>query len=199
TGFFLDQRANRQRVARLAAGKRVLNVFGYTGGFSLAAALQGAARTTTVDLSAPALEDAKAHFERNGLSASAHEFIPADAFDYLGGIAARPGGAPFEVAVCDPPSFAHRRKDLGRAKAAYARLFGALLRGMPDHATVVLASCSSHVSRSTFLEIVGESALAAGVSLVLGEVCGADVDHPTLPGFPQGEYLKCVYATVSRD
>lgn len=190
TGFFLDQRANRARVAALCPGRRVLNLFGYTGGFSLAAALRGAAMTTTVDLAAPAIEQARRHFELNGLYPQAHQFEVADVFDYLERFERH--SAPFEVAVCDPPSFAHKRRDVPRARAAYVRLFAKLLEVMPLGAAVALASCSSHIGRDDFLEICAEAAEQAGVALVLMGVHGADVDHPILPGFPEGDYLQCV-------
>ena len=172
----------------------MLNLFGYTGGFSLAAAMRGAARTTTVDLASPAIEQARRHFEINGLPARAHEFIAQDAFDYLERFA--PASAPFEVAVCDPPSFAHKRRDVPRAKAAYIRLFSSLLQAMPTGSVVALASCSSHIGRDDFIEIVRQAARESRVALVISGVYGADVDHPILPGFLDGDYLQCVLATI---
>jgi 23S rRNA (cytosine1962-C5)-methyltransferase len=197
TGFFLDQRENRARVASLCAGKRMLNLFGYTGGFSLFAALEGAAQTTTVDLAAPAIEAARRHFERNGLDPSAHDFVAQDVFRYLERFEAQ--RAPFEVAVCDPPSFAHKRRDLERARDAYIKLFGALLVVMPTHSTVALASCSSHIQRAMFAELIAEAASQAGCSLVLTGLHGAASDHPVLPGFPEGDYLQCFIGTIARD
>lgn len=197
TGFFLDQRANRQHIAQLSRGRRMLNLFGYTGGFSVAAATAGAARTTTVDLAEPAIRLAERHFEMNQLHPAAHEFIVSDVFDYLERF--EPGRAPFEVAVCDPPSFAHRRKDVGRASGAYTRLFARLLEVMPANSTVALASCSSHINRQHFLQLTADAARQAGCALVLTGIFGAGDDHPVLPGFPDGEYLQCVVGTVSRD
>lgn len=193
TGFFLDQRANRARVARHSAGRRVLNLFGYTGGFSVAAAMHGAAMTTTVDLASPAIEAARRHFELNGLPPQAHAFEVADVFDYLERF--DPHSAPFEVAICDPPSFAHRRRDVPRAEEAYLRLFGRLLEVMPRGARVALSSCSSHIGRDDFLDICARAAQQAGASLVLDGIWGADLDHPILPGFPEGDYLQCVIGT----
>lgn len=197
TGFFLDQRANRQRVAAMAAGRRVLNLFGYTGGFSLAAALAGASRTTTVDLAQPAVDTARRHFSLNGLAPEAHEFVAADVFDYLGQFG--PGRAPFELAICDPPSFAHKRQDLPQASRAYLRLFAMLLKAMPTNSTVALASCSSHIDRTLFLELVANAAQEADCRLVLHGVWGADVDHPFLPGFVEGDYLQFALGSVVRD
>ena len=196
TGFFLDQRENRARVARLSPGKRVLNLFGYTGGFSLAAALAGAARTTTVDLAAPALEMAKENFRLNGLEPLAHEFVAKDVFEFLEAYKGKV--APFDVAVCDPPSFVHKRRDLPRATDAYIRLFGALLEAMASGSTVALASCSSHIHRDDFVDILARAAHLGGCQLVMQGVFGADLDHPTLPAFPEGDYLQCVIASVTK-
>lgn len=193
TGFFLDQRANRARLGALSAGRRVLNLFGYTGGFSLAAAAAGAAATTTVDLAAPAIAQAMRHFELNGLAGPQHEGVVSDVFAYLERFEA--GKAPFEVVICDPPSFAHKRRDLARARGAYVRLFAKVLEVMPVHSVIALASCSSHVDRVIFGQIVAEAQAAAGVELVLSGVWGADVDHPFLAGFPEGDYLQCAIGT----
>jgi 23S rRNA (cytosine1962-C5)-methyltransferase len=197
TGFFLDQRENRQRIARLARGKRLLNLFGYTGGFSVAAALQGASHTTTVDLAGPAIKMAEQHFTMNGLSPKDHTFVVADVFDYLEQLPDE--RAPFEVAVCDPPSFAHKRRDVERARAAYIRLFAAVLRVMPSQSVVALCSCSSHIHRAMFLELVAEAAAEASCSLVLTGIHGAGEDHPVLPGFPEGDYLQCVIGSIARE
>ncbi|WP_164856061.1 class I SAM-dependent rRNA methyltransferase [Lujinxingia sediminis] len=197
TGFFLDQRANRRRLAELCVGRRLLNLFGYTGAFSLAAAARGAARTTTVDLAAPAIADARRNFERNHIPAPAHGFEACDAFEYLEQFDAE--RAPFEVAVCDPPSFAHRHSDVPRATEAYTRIFQKLIEVMPTGATIALASCSSHIDRGRFLNIVSAASQRAGAELVLTGTFGADVDHPTLAAFPEGDYLQFSVGTLCRD
>lgn len=197
TGFFLDQRANRQRLAEVSRGKRLLNLFGYSGAFSVAAAVQGAARTTTVDLAKPALADAERHFELNGLYPAAHEFVAADVFDYLEEYWT--GKAPFDVVVCDPPSFAHRKDDLGRATQAYVRLFAKVLDVMPSGSRVALASCSSHVSRERFVDLVIRAAKEAGVAYVMQGIWSADIDHTTLAAFPEGDYLQFALGCIYRD
>lgn len=198
TGFFLDQRANRQRVASVCTGRRMMNLFGYTGGFSIMAAWAGASHTTTIDLAAPAIETARYHFSSNGLPTQGmHEFVVADVFDYLDQFA--PYSAPFEVAVCDPPSFAHKRKDLERAQAAYVRLFAKLMRVMPERSTLALCSCSSHINQRRFMDIIAQAALEAGRVFVVSGSYGADVDHPTLPVFVEGDYLQCVIGTLLDD
>lgn len=197
TGFFLDQRANRQRLAEVSRGKRLLNLFGYSGAFSVAAAMQGAARTTTVDIAKPALADAKRHFELNQLFPEAHEFVASDVFDYLEEYWT--GKAPFDVVVCDPPSFAHRKDDLGRATQAYIRLFSKVFDVMPNGSRVALASCSSHISRERFVDLVIRAARDAGVSYVMQGLWGADVDHTVLAPFPEGDYLQFSLGSIYRD
>ena len=197
TGFFLDQRDNRARVAERSAGRRVLNLFGYTGGFSVAAAASGAAFTTTVDLAEPALEDARRNFELNGIPAAAHGFEKADVFDFLEQFTA--GAAPYDVLVCDPPSFAHRAADVGRATDAYVRLFARTLEVAHDGAVVALASCSSQIDRARFLELLRRSAEEADVAYVLSGIHGAADDHPWLPAFPEADYLQFALGTVHRD
>lgn len=194
TGFFLDQRANRARLAEVSKGRRLLNLFGYTGAFSLAAAAAGAARTTTVDLAKPAIKAAERHFEINGLVPQAHEFVASDVFDYLEQF--QTGRAPFDVVVCDPPSFAHRRSDLERATLAYVRLFSKVFEVMPSGSHVALASCSSHIHGEHFRRIVADAAAEAQVSYVMQGIWGADVDHPILASFPEGDYLQFSLGTL---
>ncbi len=190
TGFFLDQRTNRQHLAELSQGRRLLNLFGYNGGFSIVAACNGAAKTTTVDLAKPALKDARRIFELNGIPAAAHDFEAADVFDYLNQFGA--GKAPFDVVVCDPPSFAHKRGDLQRATESYINLFGRVMEVMPSGSKVALASCSSHIDRTRFLDIVAQASARVSRPYVMYGLWGAALDHSVLPGFPQGDYLQFV-------
>ena len=194
TGFFLDQRANRQRIALASVGRRVVNLFGYTGGFSIASAMKGAARTTTVDLADPAIAMARRHFEINGISPKAHAFVTSDVMAYLERF--DPASAPFEVAVCDPPSYAHKRRDIARAREGYIKLFAKVMEVMPTGSTVALCSCSSHITREEFIDLVAQAAQRAHVAIVLSGVWGADVDHPTLAAFPEGDYLQCAIGTI---
>ncbi len=197
TGFFLDQRDNRARLATVSAGRRVLNLFGYTGGFSVAAAGAGAARTTTVDLAGPALEDAKRNFELNQIPWQAHVFEKVDVFDFLEQFTS--GAAPFDVIVCDPPSFAHKRSDVPRATDAYVRLFSRTLDVAHDGAVVALASCSSQIDRARFESIITQAAQQADVSYVMNGIWGAATDHVWPAGFPEADYLQFAMGTVHRD
>ena len=197
TGFFLDQRDNRARVAELARGRRLLNLFGYTGGFSVLAAARGAAYTVTVDLAAPALEDARRNFELNQIPAPAHGFEKADVFDYLDAFGT--GAAPFDVLVCDPPSFAHRADDVAKASEAYVRLFAKTLDVARDGAVVALASCSSQIDQARFIKLAAAAAERAALSYVVTGLYGAADDHPWPAAFPEGDYLQLSLGTIARD
>jgi 23S rRNA (cytosine1962-C5)-methyltransferase len=120
TGLFLDQRPNRKKIGELAAGARVLNLFAYTGGFSVAAALGGAERVTSVDLARPAIDAARRNFARSGAPPEAHEFVAADCRAFLA--QARAGGRSWELVICDPPSFAPSERAKPAALAAYRAL-----------------------------------------------------------------------------
>jgi 23S rRNA (cytosine1962-C5)-methyltransferase len=187
-GLFLDQRDNRQRVRELARGRSVLNLFGYTGGFSVYAAAGGATRTTTVDLAAPAVEAARRNFARNGLPLSDARFVAGDAFAYLEQ-AARAGEL-YDVVISDPPSFAPSARALPRALAAYRRLHRLAAGVTAPGGLLVAASCSSHVGREAFVRTVDEGAAQAGRRFTLEGLHGAGPDHPTLRAFPEGDYLK---------
>jgi 23S rRNA (cytosine1962-C5)-methyltransferase len=187
TGFFLDQRANRTRVAALAAGGEVLNLFSYTGGFSVRAGLAGATRVTSVDLAAPAIAAADAHWRANGLDATRHQPVVADAFAFLADAAAR--GRAWDVCIVDPPSFASSEAARPQALAAYLRLNRLALTVTRPGGLLVAASCSSHVHEDDLRAIVAEAGRAGDRDVRVVEVRGADADHPTLPGFPEGRYL----------
>jgi 23S rRNA (cytosine1962-C5)-methyltransferase len=193
-GLFLDQRENRLRVAKLAGGNRVLNLFGYTGGFSLHAAIAGAAHTDTVDIARPAIEAAKRNFELNGLPLANAGFYAEDAFAFLEDAGRR--RETWDIVISDPPSFAPRKDAVPAALTAYTRLhrLGALVTA--PHGLLCAASCSSHVTRDAFLRAVAEGVRAAGRRWTLLEVHGAAFDHPTLEAFPEGEYLKFAIGRV---
>jgi 23S rRNA (cytosine1962-C5)-methyltransferase len=187
TGAFLDQRDNRRRVGELARGRRVLNLFSYAGGFSLHAALGGATHVTSVDVASAAHATAQATFRAAGVDPSAHAFITADVRSFLDG--ARGRGERWDLVVSDPPSFAPSEKALPRALAAYRTLHGACASVLSDGGVFCASSCSSHVDAATFLSTLDDAALG-GFRATLLELRGAGPDHPTLPGFPEGRYLK---------
>lgn len=195
TGFFLDQRANRARVAQLARGARVLNLCSYSGGFSVQAGLGGAAHVTSVDLAAPAIEDATRHWRENGLAAEAHTGVVADAFDFLE--LARSKRDRWDLVIADPPSFAPSEAARPRALAAYERLARLSLGATARAGVLVFASCSSHVTEADLRGVLASASTAhAERDLRIVEARGAAADHPTIPGFPEGRYLKLLIAAV---
>lgn len=193
TGAFLDQRENRRRVGaiverRKAAGRgaRVLNLFSYTGGFSLHAALRGGI-VTSVDIAAQAHATAQESFRLAGVDPAAHTFAAADAFAFLE--RARSRGERWDVVVSDPPSFAPSEKAKPRAISAYRALHRACAAVLADGGTFVAASCSSHVSLEDLAHTLDDAALGRS-DLRLLELYGPPPDHPTLPAFFEGRYLK---------
>jgi 23S rRNA (cytosine1962-C5)-methyltransferase len=183
TGFFLDQRENRRLIRRHAAGATVLNVFSYTGGFSLHALLGGAARVTSVDLAAPAMRGLEQNLALSELPRAAHEAVVADAFELLARAAAQ--GRRWELVIVDPPSFAPSERARPAALTAYRKLAAAALAVVEPGGRFALASCSSHVTEQDLLETVTGIA-----SLRARAITGAASDHPVLPAFPEGRYLK---------
>jgi len=193
TGFFLDQRDNRRSVRRHAAGATVLNVFSYTGGFSLHAALGGATHVTSVDLAAPAIAGISRNLALTGLSPAGHEGVTADAFDFFA--RSRQRGRTWDLVIVDPPSFAPSEKARPAALAAYRKLVGAALGVTAPGGRFALASCSSHVTEADLLQIAAAS--PPGISpLRLRLAGGAGSDHPVLPAFPEGRYLKFLFFDV---
>lgn len=183
TGFFLDQRDNRRVIRRHAAGQTVLNLFSYTGGFSLHAALGGATRVTSVDIAPPAIAGLRRNATLSGLPAEAHEGVAADAFDFLARAARQQRR--WDLVIVDPPSFAPSERAKPAALAAYRKLAAAALAVTAPTGRFALASCSSHVTEADLLD-----QLATLAPLRLRAVAGAASDHPVLPAFPEGRYLK---------
>lgn len=195
TGLFLDQRDNRRRIGALADGADVLNLFGYTGGFSIFAGLGGARSVVTVDSAKPAAEAAVRNWRRNELPEAAHEVVCGDVFDYLERCAVL--GRRFGLVVCDPPSFVSSARARQPGLAAYERL-NALAIGVVEPGGLLLtASCSSHVSAQDLRSTVASAAADTGRwARVVGEWGGA-VDHPTRVGFPEGRYLSALLVELS--
>jgi 23S rRNA (cytosine1962-C5)-methyltransferase len=187
TGFFLDQRPNRDVVAGLAAGRRVLNLFSYSGGFSIAAARGGAAHVVSVDSSAPALALGEAAWASNGLDAAVGSFIRADVFAYLRDAGDLP--AP-DLVVLDPPPFARRRTDRERARAGYKDVNLRALRVAAPDALVMTFSCSQHVAVDEWESAVAAAAMDAGRTCQSLARLGPGIDHPQALAHPEGRYLK---------
>ncbi|RMG69426.1 MAG: class I SAM-dependent rRNA methyltransferase [Bacteroidetes bacterium] len=185
TGFFLDQRENRARLAHYARGHKVLNTFCYTGGFSIAALQGGAALVHSVDSSRPAIERTRAHVLHNFGPEAAHEAFATDAFDFL----AKPP-AEYDLVVLDPPAFAKHRKVLDRARKGYRRLNRAALEMLPPGGILFTFSCSQVMTRDLFREAVFTAAAQAGRRVRILEQLSQPADHPVSIYHPEGEYLK---------
>jgi 23S rRNA (cytosine1962-C5)-methyltransferase len=185
TGFFLDQRETRARVRRLAAGRRVLNAFAYTGAIGIAAGLGGAAEVVSVDTSRPALTLAEAAWAANGLAPGAARFEVADVFDYLRATAER-----YDLIVLDPPPFVRRRRDLEPGLRGYKDVNLQALRHLAPGGWMLTSSCSQHLSRAAFREVVAAAAADAARPVAVAAEWGHPADHPVALAHPEGEYLK---------
>jgi 23S rRNA (cytosine1962-C5)-methyltransferase len=188
TGMFLDQRDNRDLVRSLAKGRRSLNMFCYTGGFSVAAALGGASQVTSVDSDADAIALCRENFALNGIDPAQHQFEATDAFDLLARYKAE--NLKFDLIVLDPPAFAKSQRTVEAALDGYASLNRAALALLSPGGILCTASCSARVSAEEFFTAVKEAAFKARVDLQLVHQRYQPPDHPTLAQFPQGRYLK---------
>ena len=193
TGFYLDQRANRQAVAGYASGRRVLDLFCYTGGFGIAAAVQGgAASVLGIDGSRTAIDLARRNAEANG--ATSARFEVADVFDTLESL--RGLGETFGLVICDPPKFARHPRDVEDAVRGYLRLNRAALHVLDPGGILVTCSCSGLIDRGMFNDILGQVAELSGRSIQLLDQRGQAADHPVAASCLETEYLKCVIARV---
>lgn len=185
TGFFLDQRENRQAIVRYAKGRSLANCFSYTGGFSVYAA-SVAKRVVSVDISKPAMEFCRRNFRLNGHPVSEGDFLAQDVFDFLKDMA--PGA--FDFIILDPPSFAKNKKQLTNAIKAYITINSKALEKLPEGGILVSSSCTSHVDQSTFIKILHQSSVNARCTLKVLESREQPFDHPYNLSFPEGRYLK---------
>jgi len=188
TGFFLDQRDNRQRVRALAMGREVLDGFCYTGGFALAALAGGAKRVLALESSAPALAVARDNLAANQLDAARAEFVKADVFVHLRGL--RDRGARFGLVILDPPKFAPTAAQAKNAARAYKDINLLAFKLLAPGGMLATFSCSGGVSAEMFQSIVAGAAVDAGVAGKILERFGAAADHPVALEFPEGDYLK---------
>ena len=194
TGLFLDQRESRWRVREIARGLRVLNLYGYTGGFSVAAGVGGASRVLTVDVAPGAIELARETWAANALDAARHEAVAADVPEFLARETKR--RARYDLVVADPPSFAPREDAVEGALKSYRALHASALALVAPGGWYLAGSCSSHVDQARFTETLLEGAHRAKRVLQVVDRWGAPPDHPRLLAFPEGDYLKNVLARV---
>ena len=194
TGFYLDQRENRRAAAAYMKGRRVLDLFCYTGGFALAAAkLGGAKEVLGIDGSKKAIAQAEANAALNQLTNC--KFEVADAFKTLGRLQGE--GTRFDAVVLDPPKFARNRSTVNSALMAYHRVNRQAVDLLEPGGILVTNSCSGSVSREDFLLMLSGVAQKSGRDLQILEVRGAAADHPVSATCLETEYLKCVICRVS--
>lgn len=187
TGFFLDQRDNRAVIEQMSKGLRVLNLFSFNGGFSVAAGRGGASDVTSVDIAGPAIEVAEQHWQLNDLQ-QPHAGFATDCFVFLEEAIAN--GEQWDLVICDPPSFAPSEKARDRALTAYSRLAQLSARVTASNGLLALASCSSHVDSTAFAIANLEGLGRARRKATLINERGLPLDHPTPFAMPEMRYLK---------
>jgi 23S rRNA (cytosine1962-C5)-methyltransferase len=192
TGFYLDQRDNRQAVARLAAGRRMLDAFCYTGGFGLHAIRQGASEVIGVDVSEPALELARENARLNELANIS--FYRADAFSHLQHLVE--AKERFGLIVLDPPKFARARNALEEAMRGYHRLQRLVLRLLEPDGILVTCCCSGLITLSMLEGLLAQLAVEERRDIQILDRRGQGADHPVLATCPESNYLKCLVSRV---
>lgn len=194
TGFYLDQRENRARLACYAGGCSVLNAFAYTGGFAVYAACAGASQVTNVECSAGALDLARANVEANCREARDDEYVVGDVFRVLRQYRAE--GRRFDLIVLDPPKFASSQAQVQGACRGYKDINWLALQLLPPGGTLFTMSCSGLVSPDLFQKVVFGASADAGRQVQVLERLWQSADHPLLLSFPEGEYLKGLVCRV---
>jgi 23S rRNA (cytosine1962-C5)-methyltransferase len=187
TGLYLDQRDNRERVRTLASGKRVLDAFCYTGGFTLAALQGGAESVTAIESSKPALALVEQHCRMNGFEDRDITLVEADVFEHLRRL--RDAVATFDLIILDPPKFAPTAKHAEKASRAYKDINLWAFRLLAPGGLLLTCSCSAGVGPALFRKVIGSAALDAGVEGRVIEVLSPAPDHAGALHFPEGEYL----------
>jgi 23S rRNA (cytosine1962-C5)-methyltransferase len=188
TGLFLDQRRNRHDLMGRVKGKMLLNLFSYTGAFSVAAAAAGAAAVTSVDASAGYTEWAKNNFNANNLNPRQHEFIVGDCLAVLAKLAQ--GGKRYDVILMDPPSFSTTAKSRFTTRGGTSDLVAAALPLLTDNGLLIASSNHQKVDTADYLKELRRGALQADCDLRVISILGQPEDFPYPVTFPEGRYLK---------
>ncbi len=185
TGFYLDQRANREMVRGLAGGRRVMNAFCYTGGFTVAALAGGAVSAASLDASAPAVELARQNVALNGLERPDNAFMAGDVFEVF-----RAGTLDYDLIILDPPAFAKRKSDVVGACRGYKDIHRLVFQKCPPAALVLTFSCSYFVDEKLFRQVIFQAAIEARRRVCLIGRHRPSADHPVNVFHPEGDYLK---------
>lgn len=188
TGFFFDQRDNRNRIKLLSKNKRVLNLFAYTGGFSIYAGVGGAQHVTTIDIAKPAIEAAKENWSINELDKNAHTALASDAFEFLD--KSSKDNQSWDLIIVDPPSFAPAERHVAKATESYKTLFTESIKVLEEGGVIALSSCSSHINMTDFMEICRASVSKAKRRARVIGVYGQPEDHPFPLACSELQYLK---------
>ncbi len=194
TGFYLDQRENRQKLARYCRGKEVLNCFAYTGAFAVYAAAAGAGRITNVESSAEALELARRNVALNGFTDRDDEYVAGDVFQVLRGY--RDQGRTFDLIILDPPKFAYSQHQVQSACRGYKDINLLAMQIIAPGGILFTFSCSGRVSPDLFQKVLFGASVDAGRDVQIIEKLSQASDHPILLTFPESEYLKGLVCRV---
>lgn len=185
TGFFLDQRDNRALLGKYAKGKKVLNAFCYTGGFSVYALAAGASHVTSLDSSRKAMDGLESNLRLNGFDGTNHESIVADFKPYVSNMP-----DDFDIIVLDPPAFAKRHADRHKALQGYRFINASAMKKIRPGGLLFTFSCSQAMDREMFVSMAMSAALEAGRNVRILHHMGHSADHPVSIFHPEGEYLK---------
>jgi 23S rRNA (cytosine1962-C5)-methyltransferase len=185
TGFFLDQRINREKLGAMSRNANILNCFSYTGAFSVYCAAGGAKRVFSLDTSDAACVAAAQNLRLNGFSPDTHPVIDADVFDYLRNMQEN-----FDLIILDPPAFAKTKRDVARATRGYKEINLQAIRHLAPGGILATFSCSNFMEEDLFYKIVQGAARDAGAGMQLLSRLEAGPDHPLGMGHPEGRYLK---------
>lgn len=191
TGFFLDQRDNRLYVSQLSKESTVLNLFSYSGGFSIYAGSGGAQKVTSVDISQGALSLADEAWKKTGLNPEQHESCCEDVFKFI-----ETESRKWSLVVVDPPSMTHSEKQKAKAVKAYVDLFSQSLRLVEKCGDICFSSCSSHISFEDFFDIINESLSKSRKTGRIHRISGQGVDHPFPHSCHEMRYLKFVHVKL---
>lgn len=189
TGFFLDQRENRKLIRSLSYNKKVLNLFSYTGGFTVAALAGGALRADSVDISAKACQLAEENIKLNGFAAQ--KVMEADVFEFL-----RQESLPYDLVILDPPAFAKRQKDVVQACRGYKDINRLALKKMPKNGLLLTCSCSHFVEEALFQKVLFQAAVEAKREVQIIGKHRLAADHPLNIFHPEGDYLKSFLLSI---
>lgn len=185
TGFFIDQRDNREIIKSLSKGKKVLNAFSYTGGFSAYAVAGGATEVLSVDISKDACLMANRNVQLNFPKYKKHKSIAADCFDYL-----KEMDSDFDLVILDPPAFAKNKASVDKAARGYKEINLSALRKIKSGGLLATFSCSQHIDKDLFQKIIFAASVDAGRSVRIVKPLSQTPDHPVNIFHPEGDYLK---------